>query len=94
MKSKPRKLTQRQAWLAIARYFRRKDAKCGICGAISRLAWWGRITGASADSLFKLARQVDVTRDKGLWDYWWPTNARGNAARVKFCRERAREAKR
>jgi hypothetical protein len=80
-----RRLTERQAWLELARHFSKPDvAERGICHRL-----W--VMGLRPKTMTRMEDKVYA----GKWDklhkaYRWPLTTKGHRARARFCRLQAR----
>ena len=86
----PRKLTERQAWLKLARTFSKPRSERwpynSLCVSLSRLCRQGFIT---EDLVSRMVEKIQVeVRKRGRSVYLYPTSWRGR--RAAFCRNQAK----
>lgn len=91
-----RKLTERQAWLVIARQFEGEQlsaTRLGLCFAVEKLRDSGRITFSMLCDMTYRIRTGPKKMAKEWPGYIWPTTPEYRPHRAKLARRFAKEAK-
>lgn len=90
--TRPKRLTQRQAWLRLARNIINGQSSMGLCVDMCRLSIY---RGAERSMLARLHKEVrkHAWHPEGFPDgsgWAWPANADGDKQRIAFCRAQVR----